>query len=109
MRHEQSNPLDLTRHARDRIDARGISRQAVSAALDYGRELHTRGATLYVIGRQEVSRLRRLGVDLDAHEGVHVVCAANGAVVTAYRNHDLRGLRPRRRRRSHLRRGGRRL
>lgn len=98
-------PLTLTHHARRRIDARGVSRRAVAAALDYGRELHARGAVLYVLGRREVRRMRRGGLDLSAHEGVHVVCSADGVVITAYRNHDLRGLRPRHRR--HLHRPGR--
>jgi hypothetical protein len=95
--------LDLTRHANNRIDARGISRQSVAAAMDYGRELHTRGTVIYVIGRREINRLRRRGVDLSAHEGVHVVCGEQGQVVTAWRNRDLRPLRPRRR--PHIRRG----
>ena len=98
-----SPPLTLTHHARCRIDARGFSRRAVAAALDYGRELHTRGAVIYVLGRREVARARREGLDLSAHEGVHVVCSADGAVITAWRRRDLRPLRGGDRRR----RGGR--
>lgn len=62
----------------------------------------TRGARIYAIGRREVERYRAQGVDLDPFEGVQVVTKLDGAVLTVYRNRDLRGLRrddhPRRRR-----------
>jgi hypothetical protein len=76
-----------------------LSSGAVTAALDFGRLVYTRGAAIYVIGRKEVLRARRLGVDLSEYEGVHVVCSADGAVLTVYRNRDFRGLRSRRHRR----------
>ena len=87
----------LTEHARERMTWRRISKGAVEAALDYGRELHARGALIYVIGRREIERYRAAGVDLSDLDGLQVVCAPSGAVITTYRNRDLSGLRPRRR------------
>jgi len=98
----------LTRHARKRISARRLSYAAVQRVLEYGRVFHARGATIYAIGRKEVARFRLAGIDLTTEEGVQVVCR-NDAVMTAYRNHDFRGLRPRRRRRRRRRIGSLRL
>jgi hypothetical protein len=85
----------LTRHAAERMARRGIRLAAVLAALRYGREVYTRGAFLYGIGRKEVDLYRRLGIDLAAYAGVQVVCSPDGAILTAYRNPNLRALRPR--------------
>lgn len=87
----------LTEHARERMTRRRISMGAVETALEYGRELHTRGGLIYVIGRREVARYRTVGVDLSDLDGLQVVCAPSGAVITTYRNRDFSGLRPRRR------------
>lgn len=87
----------LTRHVLGRMAARRIPVPAIRAVLTFGRRVHVRGATIRAIGRREVARLRRCGVDLAPHEGLHVVCGSDGAVLTAYRNRDFRGLRPRRR------------
>ena len=46
-------------------------------------------------GRKEVARLQEQGIDARRHERMHVVCSLDGDVITVYRNHDLRGLRPR--------------
>lgn len=87
----------LTDHAWKRMNARGLSSTAVEAALEYGRVAHVRGAAIYAIGRKEVDEYANYGVDLKHHEGVQVVCKPSGAILTAYRNRDFRGLRPSRR------------
>jgi hypothetical protein len=83
----------LTEHALDRMDGRRLSSEAVRAVLTYGRSSWTRGARIYALGRKEVERWARRGVDLTPFEGVHVVTAADGAILSVYRNRDLRGLR----------------
>lgn len=88
----------VTDHAHTRMNERCIPDEAVLAALEYGRVVHTRGARIHVIGRKEVERFRHDGVDLEDCEGVHVVCTTDGVVMTVYKNFDLRGLRPCRRR-----------
>ena len=91
-------PLPLTRHARLRLTERRLDEAALGIVQLYGRAVRVRGAEIFVIGRREVARHRPLGVDLRPYEGVQVVCSPDGHVLTAYRNHDLSRLRPRRRR-----------
>jgi hypothetical protein len=83
-----------TSHAKKQMQSRGISDAAIEAALDYGRVVFTRGATLYVIGRKEIEKEARRGVDLGGFNGIHVVCAKDGVVITTYRNRKLKGSRP---------------
>jgi hypothetical protein len=90
---QDSQRPPLTRHAWQRMTARGIPSDAVDAALQYGRIVYTRGAAISAIGRKEVEQCRKLGVNLSAYEGVQVVCSSDGAVMTTYRNRDFRGLR----------------
>jgi len=85
----------LTKHARMRLDARRIPVTAVEMALLFGRERRLNGATFFAIGRREVERSTETGVDLRRYEGIQVVCAEDDVVMTAYRNRDFRGLRPR--------------
>lgn len=85
-------------HARMRMMARRISETALSAVIDYGRVVYVRGAKIYVIGRKEVTKFLRQGVELADYEGIHVVCSTEGVILTTYRNRDFRGLRPRGRR-----------
>ena len=85
----------LTRHAALRCQNRGIPAAAVEAALDYGQHRAERGADFYVIGWREIRYYRALGVDLARWEGVEVVCAHDGRVLTAYRNKNARAMRDR--------------
>jgi hypothetical protein len=41
-----------------------------------------------------VARYSREGIDLTDAEGIHVLLQSDGAVVTTYRNRDLRAIRP---------------
>jgi len=38
----------------------------------------------------------RRGIDLSHREGIQIACAPDGTILTAYRNRNFRGLRPRR-------------
>jgi len=87
----------VTRHARERMDSRGLTSKKVQRVLNYGRIAYVRGAAIYAVGRKEIERFSREGVDLSDIEGVHVVCVS-GTILTVYRNRRLRGLRPRGRR-----------
>ena len=57
----------ITQHAWNRMNARRLSNDAINAALTYGRVVHVRGAAIHVIGRKEVERLSRAGLDLEAY------------------------------------------
>jgi len=81
-------PTRFTRHGEQRASARRISVSAVDTVLVWGRELRLRGAWVYVVGRRDVSRAARDGVDIEALEGLHVVCSDDGAIITVYRNRD---------------------
>ena len=92
----------VTQHAWARMCGRRLNGQTIDAVLSYGRVIHVRGAAIYAIGRKEVERLGRSGVDVAAYEGVQVVCTPDGsAILTVYRNSDFRGLKPRSGRRWH--------
>ena len=85
--------FNLTRHAWERMCGRSLSPAAIRLVLNYGRTAYVRGATIYCVGRKEIERYRQDGIELSALEGVQVVCTDNGAILTVYRNRDLRGLR----------------
>jgi hypothetical protein len=72
----------------------------MKSILAFGREVHTRGAVIYAVGRREVERARTISEDISEFEGWHIVCSRQGEIITVYKNRDLRGLRPRRRTRS---------
>jgi len=93
--HTADHSQPLTQHAHTRMTTRNLSPEAIAATLDFGRSIHTRGAEIYVIGRKEVEQYRQRGIDLSSFEGVQLVCAADGAILTVYRNRDFRRLRPR--------------
>jgi len=88
----------LTQHAHQRMGMRGFSSADISLALAYGRKIHVRGAAIYAVGRKEISQCAEFGIDLSDLEGLQVVCANDGTVMTVYRNRDFRKLRPKSRR-----------
>jgi hypothetical protein len=85
--------LPLTHHARARMDGRRIPAEAVEAVLLHGRAIWGRGAQIYALGKKEVERAFRQGLDLRPYSGLQVVCAPGGDVLTVYRNHDFKSLR----------------
>lgn len=91
--------LSLTAHARQRMSSRHIAVDDVFAVLEFGREVHARGAEFFVVGRRDVMRARQAGRNVKALEGLHVVCAPNGGpVITCYRNREMPPIRNRTRR-----------
>jgi len=90
--------FSLSKHAIERMVTRSISRTAIEAAIEFGRCVEIRDAQIFAIGRKEVEKYRRDGIDLSDFEGTQVVVTASGAVMTVYRNSDFKSLRARRRR-----------
>ena len=90
----------ITAHAEARMTERKLTRTDIEAALSFGREVHTRGITIFAVGQKEVKMALLQKLDISKLEGIHVLCSRDGDVVTTYRNFDLRGLRPRHRTRS---------
>ena len=87
----------FSQHALARMGERGISIEGVFQAMSFGRVFYRRGATTYVIGKKELELYGHDGVDLQEHEGIHVVMSREGEVMTVYRNRALSKLRPRKR------------
>ncbi len=85
----------LTRHAEQRSRTRGIPTEAIEAALNYGQFRSTRGADVYTVGWRQVRFHAERGIDLSRWEGVEVVCARDGRVLTVYRNKNPHALRDR--------------
>ena len=85
----------LTVHARRRSRARGIPTDAIEAVLEYGRHRAIRGADVFTLGWREVRFHARRGIELSPWEGVEVVCAHDGQILTVYRNKNPRALRDR--------------
>jgi len=83
----------LTKHATERMAHRSIPSEVIETVIEFGREVHTRGAVIHAIGRKEVEQYRRENIDLSDCEGVQVVCSMEGTVLTVYRNHNFCGLR----------------
>lgn len=84
----------LVPHSWQRMQQRGIRPELVKQVLRYGRVIYERGLQFRVIGRNEVDNFAVRGVNLRAAEGVHVLVQADGSVLTTYRNHNLRAIRP---------------
>jgi len=88
------NSFSVSDHARLRMGQRGVSEEAVELALTYGRKIHSRGAVFYVIGRKEISKLEDDMPEIATLDGVQVIASSDGSVITVYKNHDLRAIRP---------------
>lgn len=85
----------VTRHARARMQQRGIARSHVDFLLEFGREYHDhRGAVVVVLDRSATRRIARSGaasgIQLDALRGLYAVIG-NGSVRTV--GHRTRRLR----------------
>lgn len=93
----------LTVHAKRRMDSRRINLEALEATLWFGRKIHIRGAVVYAIGKREARKWVECGIDLSQYEGLQAVCSLDRHVITVYRSHDFRSLRPRYHRRDRRR------
>lgn len=76
----------FTHHALARMEQRAISHDAIAAALDWGRWWYSHGCLVFVLGRREIRKARRFGLDLSAYEGIRVV-EDNSAIITAAHSH----------------------
>jgi predicted amino acid dehydrogenase len=80
-----SNAAPYSAHALTRISARRLTLDGIELVQQFGREVFTRGAVYQFIGRKEVETYAAQA-DLSELEGVHVLLAHDGTVITAYRN-----------------------
>ena len=86
----------VSRHARARMQQRGIARSAIDYLLEFGREHHDHhGAVVVMLDRAATERIARTGAarggQLDALRGLYAVVASDGCVRTV--GHRTRRLR----------------
>ncbi len=74
-----------TRHAQYRCAQRGISTEAIAAAVDWGmtRDVGD-GCVAYFLGRRALARAARVGVSLDELHGTTAILSPENRLVTAY-------------------------
>lgn len=89
----------ISRHATQRATQRHIPMDAIETAMEFGLHRSIRGADVFTIGWREVRFYANRGLDLSRWEGVEVVCAHSGQVLTVYRNKNSRAMRDRANRR----------
>jgi len=85
----------ISSHAQQRMDLRGISERDIELVLKFGRKIHSRRTAFHVIGRKGIKKYASECPELKELDGLHVLAVPQkGTVLTAYRNHDLRHIRP---------------
>ena len=89
-------------HAQIREEQRGISEKQLVLAYQYGRVIHSRRAVYYVIGNKEIEKYGSIESELKQMNGIQLVMSPNGTVLTAFRNKDLRKVRPFKHKHKHL-------
>ncbi|WP_460859917.1 DUF4258 domain-containing protein [Rheinheimera gaetbuli] len=93
----------ISSHAQQRMDLRGMSERDIELVLKFGRKIHSRRTVFHVIGRKEIKKYAGECPELKELDGLHVLTVPQkGTVLTAYRNHDLRHIRPSKRKHKHL-------
>jgi len=91
--------FDLSKHAQIRMSQRSIDVDKVQQVLTYGRMIRSRSAMFYVIGRKDIKKLGRAGIDARLLENIQVVVdERSNRILTVYRNEDFRQIRPKHRR-----------
>jgi hypothetical protein len=85
--------ISLTRHARRRGARRNVAADAVEYVLAHGRMVRRTGVMFYFLGRRDIPACDRCASWATRLEGVIVVIAPDGGVITVYRNrHGLRAI-----------------
>lgn len=93
----------ISSHAQQRMDLRGMSERDIELVLKFGRKIHSRRTVFHVIGRIEIKKYAAECPELKELDGLHVLTVPQkGTVLTAYRNHNLRHIRPSKRKHKHL-------
>jgi len=80
--------LGLSVHAYKRRTQRGIQQQHIAHLLRFGRKQFHRHAIYYSIGHKEINKYGDLCPMLKNMNGMHLVTATNGKVLTMFRNRD---------------------
>lgn len=84
--------ISLTRHARCRGARRNVAPDAVEYVVAHGRMVRRTGVMFFFLGRRDIPTRDRCASWATRLEGTIVVVAADGSVITVYRNRH--GLHP---------------
>ena len=85
--------LGLSVHAYKRRTQRGIQQQHIAHLLRFGRKQFHHHAIYYSIGHKEIKKYANICPTLKKMNGMHLVTAINGTVLTMFRNRDFRLLK----------------
>ena len=80
--------LVLSFHAVKRSKQRGIAHQHIAHLLRFGRKRYQNNAVYYSIGNKEIKKYAQMCSELKNMNGMHLVTALNGQVITLFRNRD---------------------
>lgn len=81
------NGFILSTHALKRMSSRGFTHDRIRLVIDFGRQIHTRGAEIFALGKKEVLRACKSGFDLSKWEGSQIVCSTQEPIIlTMYNN-----------------------
>jgi hypothetical protein len=79
-------PVRFSRHAHGRAARRNLAPDAVHYALTHGRQVQRTGVTFYFLGWRDMPETDRRASWAARLEGIVVLVAPDGEVVTVYRN-----------------------
>lgn len=86
----------FTEHSLKRLSARRINDELFNMVILYGRKFYANSAEVYFVGKKEVEKARKEGVDIRKAEGLNVIVQTYGdekIVITAFKNHSLKQYR----------------
>jgi hypothetical protein len=82
-----------TKHGRERARARGIRRDAVKIAEEWGSVYRSGNCLVHRVDRNSIREAREMGEDISDFEGVIVVVNQRGAVCSAWKNRNPKRIR----------------
>lgn len=85
--------LGLSQHAYKRRLQRGIQNQHIAHLLRFGRKQFQNNAIYYSIGHKEIKKHAKHCPSLKEMNGMHLVTALNGTILTLFRNRNFRFLK----------------
>lgn len=89
----EDTALGLSIHAYKRRMQRGIKHQQIAHLLRFGRKQYQNNAIYYSIGHKEIKKYAAYCPALKEMNGMHLVTALNGTILTLFRNRDFRLLK----------------
>ena len=85
--------LGFSVHASKRAAQRGVSRQMVAHILKFGRKHYQNGSVYYSVGRKEIKKFEHLCSALKNMNGLHLVMAKDGKIITVFKNQNFKIIR----------------